>query len=144
MVSTNRGICTKLNIGVTLSSQNHAISLLKRDEIVNFRLFVIVLVNRVQDQVRLLDFGELDEKVNLIIDVNRVGQFNFTQLALKALPIYLGDLVYLHRVQLSCEPLFETLKMRIFRTAYAVANRYEWVAMLALIHAYPAFKFPII
>lgn len=75
VVPANRSIGTQLDIGITFPANYHTISLPERNEVIYFRLLIVVLVNRVQHQVGFLEFGKLHQVVSLVVQTDRVRQF---------------------------------------------------------------------
>ena len=82
MMPTNRSISTKLNISITFPANDHAISLLKRNEVVDFWLFIITFINWIENEIGFLEFGKLYKEVNFVIQMDWIRQFNLAQLTL--------------------------------------------------------------
>lgn len=67
VMPTDCRVGAELDIGVAFPADDHPVSFLKRDEVVDFGFFIVVFVDWVEDDVRFFELGELDQVVSLVV-----------------------------------------------------------------------------
>jgi len=113
MRATHSCVCADLYFSIATSTNDHPIDFVEGDKVVNFTLFVAVLINRVDNEIRLLYFGKSDQEIVIVIDVDAVRHFGFTILTFEHFPGDFSDQVDLGRTELNCEPLFQAIIMTV-------------------------------
>jgi len=139
MMTTYRWVSTKLNVSISLPSDDHSVSFFKRDKVINFRFFIIIFVDRIEYNIWFFEFWKLYEIIRLVIQLYWIRHFCLTKLTFQTLPVYLRNLINSDRIQLGCKPLLQTMKMSVLWTANTVTYCQQGILILSLLHTNSAF-----